>query len=307
MRSRGTWVGFLVASILLAGCGGAPAAGSSPGASPTPTATLAPTPLPTANAAQAEAACHWTRDQAAGAVQVGDLFISAVGFGNVVYSAELLPDDLSHKPYQVQTPVSLGPGVVGPSVNPNAGEHSGFFGVAVCNGSGTQAHVIRGTSVLIDTLTPHDGQVNAWKACDAAYVSPQLTGGGAGCGGLYVGEEYLHATFADGAAAGTVVTATPTGVATYPGAHGPLPVTIAPGSTLELSTGLTMPAAPATYTFSLGIDMDSGAPIWLPLSWQILFAANARVWSGKACAAPAMASQIPAPTNPPSYYVCPNA
>jgi hypothetical protein len=315
VRVRWNWVGVMLAGILLVGCGSATAGQSSPSAShpavppPTPTATTAPTPLPTADPAQAAAVCGWNQGMSRGAVHVGDLFISHISFG-LAYPAVGLPAGTPLKPLQVDTAISnntWAPGSLSPQpamVNPALNEQLGSFDVSVCNGSQTQSHVVQGTSIRIDTLASYSGQLSAWKSCDAAY-SRQQTAGGGGCGGGYAGDEYLHATFSDGATAGSVVAAQPS-QGTSPAIHGPLPVTLAYGKTVELATGLTLPSAPAMYTFSVGIDMD-GAPIWFPISESMLFAPVAHEWSGEACSAPAMQSQIPAATNPPSYYICPES
>jgi hypothetical protein len=317
MRVRCNWVGVILAGVLLVGCGSAPAAQPSPSSfhaavpSPTPSATTAPTPLPTADSAQAAAACGWNQGQTGGAVHVGDLFISQPGLG-LANPAVGLPDGTPLKPLQVDTYSSNNAWGSGsrspqpPMVNPALAEQLGSFDVSVCNGSQTQSHLVQGTSIRIDTLTPYSGQLNAWKSCDSAYFRQQTAGAG-GCGGGYGGDEYLHATFSDGATAGTVVAAqfTP-GVEPAGRGSGPLPVTLAYGKTVELATGLTLPSAPAMYTVSVGVNVD-GAPIWFHINWSMLFAPVAHAWSGEACSAAAMQSQIPAATNPPSYYICPTS
>lgn len=250
MRVKSTWVGAILAGMLLVGCGSPAATQSTLRSSntatavlpPTPTATQAATPLPTADPAQAAAACRWNQGLSSGAVHAGDLFISRISLG-LANPAVMLPDGTPLKPLQVQTAVSSNAWASGSftpqpaMVNPALKEQLGSFDVSICNGSPTQSHVVQGTSIRIDTLTPYSGQLNAWKSCDSAYSRQQPNGGG--CGGGYVGEEYLHATFASGATAGAMVTAVQTNVGAVPGNHGPLPVTLAHGSTLELSTGLT--------------------------------------------------------------------
>jgi hypothetical protein len=317
MRVKCTWVGAILAGMLLVGCGSPAATQSTVRSSntatavppPTPTATQAATPLPTADPAQAAAACRWNQGLSSGAVHVGDLFISRISLG-LANPDVMLPDGTPLKPLQVQTAISSNAWASGSftpppaMVNPALKEQLGSFDISICNGSPTQSHVVQGTSIRIDTQTPYSGQLNVWKSCTVAY-SRQQPGGAGGCGGGYAGEEYLHATFASGATAGAVAAAVQTNVGAVPGNHGPLPVTLAHGSTLELSTGLTLPSAPAMYTFSLGITVDGATSIWLPVSGSMLFAPVAHVWSGVACAAPTMQSQIPAATNPPSYYICP--
>jgi hypothetical protein len=85
------------------------------------------------------------------------------------------------------------------------------------------------------------------------------------------------------------------------------PVVVSPsGSQVGASVWahVEVPAS-GTYTLSLGIWQDrSGPTVFTTL--QATFVADAlHEWSGQACAAPAMQSQMPPPTNPPSSFICP--
>jgi hypothetical protein len=107
------------------------------------------------------------------------------------------------------------------------------------------------------------------------------------------------ATFGATAVAGvTVAISNPT--------RTPLPSSVKPGDGYGLNLDIVPPTAPGTYTFALGIALDSAAPACVPLPHPVvLFAPVTHCWTGQACEAPAMLSEIPPATNPPPTYVRP--
>src|SRR5262249_27608976 len=84
------------------------------------------------------------------------------------------------------------------------------------------------------------------------------------------------------------------------------PVQVLPGASQPASViaHVEVPAS-GTYTFSVGIWQDRLGPTVFT-SIKATFVVDAlREWSGRACADPAMQAQMPAPTNPPSIFICP--
>lgn len=299
---------------------------------PTPSATPGPMVLPVspADPAQVAVACGSTADQAANYtdfVRAGDLYLHKLRIGSA--PGDQLPDGTpATAPFKVDVPLSVMPWgnvssqlAAGPAVNPGVDttrepytieEGSGAIAFNVCNGNQAQVHVITGTLVRVDTVTPYAGSLNAWGGgCDAAYGRGATYGfggpGPVGCPFGFMGQAYQHATFAGAVQPGTAVSAVPDPVRQTggPGPSVALPVTLTSGKTVTFSTGVTFPRAPATYTISVGLSVDHQAVVWMPLSQPILLAPVARKWSGAGCTTPAMQAQIPAATDPPTYYVCP--
>lgn len=302
------WRGVLpllaLGALLLAGCGqttrGTGASVTAPTATSAPTATPIATPLPTAPASEAAAICgqRWnTRMEPI--LHVGDLYISTTRLAGFAAPGIFLPDGTLLQPLKVAMgDTSLLS--VGPAVNPQLLEYTdqGGFEINVCNASVSQSHVVQGVHVTLASFTPYSGQLNMWKNCDMAYTHAQP--GGGGCGGHYAADEYLRATFAQDAPAGTSVTAAQT--ASEPGGHGPMPVTLKAHDSTILNIGVVRPTASGTYQFSFTVTVDGTdyAPANPPAT---LFAPVAHEWSGGACAK--FSAQIPPDTTPPTYYVCP--
>lgn len=301
------WRGILpllaLGALLLAACGqttGTGASTTSPTATSAPTATPTATPIPTAPASEVEAICgqRWsTRMEPI--LHVGDLYISKALLAGFAAPGTFLPDGTPLQPLKV----AVGDSSVlpaGPAVNPQLLEHAdqGGFEINVCNGSASQSHVVQGVHVTLASFTPYGGQLNMWKYCDIAYTHAQP--GGGGCGGHYAADEYLRATFAQDAPAGTSVTAAQT--ASEPGGHGPMPITLKPHDSTSLNVGVVRPTASGTYQFSFAVTVDGTdyAPANPPAT---LFAPVAHQWSGGACVK--FSAQIPPDTTPPAYYVCP--
>jgi hypothetical protein len=285
--------------LTLAGCGAGASASSanSPTVSPTPASPLAPTPLPTVDPTQLPQACH----DIAPAVRAGGLFASAQArLGNVSYPHVHLPEGTPLKPLHV-------PGV-NPQLpsdaptNPDLRTLGGGYVVALCNGS-AQPHTIHAVAVRLESVTPYTGQLNEWVFCAAPYTRSFRTGGG-GCGGGPGQDEYLQGAFAPTAPPGTVVATTQT-----PGIpsdrYGKLPWTLPPGETILIDVGIVPPTAAGYYTFAFGLAIDGATPAFAVVAPATLLAPVAHEWTGEACLAPEMQSQIPPATNPPTFYLCP--
>src|SRR5262249_31391220 len=159
--------------------------------------------------------------------------------------------------------------------NPSlAGPTGGYF-ATICNASTTKSHTLTGLSLRIASFTPYTGQLNAYNDCDGFYSRPNGPGGG-GCGGAVADPNPGTATFAPTAAAGvTVAISNPTGT--------PLPSSLKPGVGYGLNLGVVPPTAPGSYTFALGIALDSAAPVFAPISHPVLLASVAHKWTGQAC------------------------
>jgi len=313
-RIRTASVGLLLlVALLAAACGQST---SRPGAlaqhtsTPTLVPTSVPTQLPTATPAQAASGC--AVGGGANLLRAGDLVISPIQLTNVSYPSQHIPDGTPLKPYAFTTNNlgALFPDI--PPTNPSLAESAGSAGgyaFVICNDSPTQSHTIRAISVKIAALTPYTGQLNTYQACDGFYARPGPATFG-GCGGGFITDEYLHATFAPSAGAGAAVTAiqTKTGSSFGHGSEPPLPDTLSPGHTVGFVVGLTAPTTPGTYTFSFGVTIDSGAPVYFGNAPATLLAPVVHKWTGPACEKPAMLAQIPtAVTNPPTRYICPEA
>ena len=291
-------IGLLLA---LAGCGTSVTASrtSSPSASPPPGSPLAPTPLPTVDPAQLPPACR----DIAPAVRVGGLFAGAQAhLGNISYPHVHLPEGTPLKPLQVP---SVNPQLSSDApTNPDLRAWGGGYVVALCNGS-AQPHTIHAVAVQLESVTPYTGQLNEWVFCAAPYTRSFRTGGG-GCGGGPGQDEYVHGAFAPTALPGTVIETTQT-----PGIpsdrYGTLPWTLPPGATILIDVGIVPPTAAGYYTFAFGLAIDGAMPVFAAVAPATLLAPVAHEWTGEACLAPEMQSQIPPATNPPTFYLCPAA
>jgi hypothetical protein len=258
---------------------------------------------------------------AAPVARAGDLLIfqldtlpgwqtSPVGFGGLAYPRTKLPEGTPLKPLQIPFDTTTFTSTLpqDPPTNPSMQEHAGGYTLGVCNASTSQTHMIRSVTVRIETVAAYPGAVNQWYFCDAPYDASSKRTGVGGCGGAYWAGEYLHATFAANAGAGAVVTAAQVSSGRDDGLDGtysqfgPLPVSLPPGQAIPINVGLTVPTAAGTYTFGFGLTIDGAAPVFVSAP-PTLFA-PARDWTGDACKAPAMQSQIPSASSP-TYYICP--
>lgn len=316
---RGLWITLSLLALLLAGCGtpssragtntSAPTATTRPTVTPVSTATSAPTAtLPPAADACANLGGYGL--PVGTPVRVGDLGISQVSFA-YAYPAKQVPNGTALKPLQLPSSPNGAPGPNNPlpdspPTNPNMTEPGGYR-FHVCN-VGAQSHMLQGVTVRMDAFAAYAGQLNAWQPLDG-YYSRRF---GVGCecgGGTYFADEYLHATFSAQGTTGAAVPAAQikTGSSQGPGSPvaAPLPVTLAPGQSLEVNVGITAPTAPGTYTFGFAVVVDGASPVFFSSSPATLLAPVAHKWSGKGCTAPAMLAQIPSATTPAAFYICP--
>jgi hypothetical protein len=293
LRTVPRWliVPTLALILTLAGCG-ASATVHTPAASPTATATSTPAPTATAtppwtsppNCGDSTTFGHAPRLAGTNFIIAGP----ALALGLLLGTSQALPYD---------------------SVDVNPSIESNGYLFYLCNGSQSTPHTISSVSVRIDTLTPFSGRLLEWPACRSAYS--RSFPGGSGCGGGFASDEGLQASFPAGAAQGAAVTAAQIGTSqtnsTSPGSppYGPLPVQIAPGRAIALIVGIKLLNPSGTYTFAVGISLDGAAPAYSQPTRPVLLAPVAQTWTGPACEAPAMQSQIPPATNPPTYYICP--
>src|SRR5215472_11429007 len=99
------WIGLLVLTVSLAGCGVTSVAAaeqhtSTPMATPTPTATLAPAPTATSTPSSS-VTMPCSPPPSSGIVTVGDLQ-ATIGLGNFSYPSRKLPDGISLAPFKLQ-------------------------------------------------------------------------------------------------------------------------------------------------------------------------------------------------------------
>jgi hypothetical protein len=320
MRQSFRWLSVLALAILLAGCGTSTTRLSGTAATPTllptatprPTATPSPTPkaVPQATLGADGHPCYASSVfPAARGANVGD-FIAFAGLGNLAYPGSQLPEGLPLKPYKVP---SIGAGASNSlPVNPGIGKGASGYNLFLCNASTNASHTINSVTSRIASLIPYTGQLNEHPACDGPYARPGISGGG--CGGGDPIDMTLSAGFPAGAAQGSTATATQDGTPNpfkpwrfEPAVVTPLPITLAPGDGLVIKVTVDVPAASGTYAFDFGFSVDGAAPVFISTS-PVLLAPVAHTWTGKACLTPAMQAQIPPDvTNPPTYYLCPNA
>src|SRR5689334_6293711 len=227
-------IGVLTCSFIV-GCSSTTA-----GNAGTPRVTLSPTPAPlsTVTADQFHAACP--SGQGFGDIyHSGDSYI-AVSLIGLAYPAAKLPDGVPLDPFKLPSDAGDLHGLPqSPEVNPEL-EHTGIM-VEYCNGAKSASHRVEGVSVRIDRFTPYTGELNSWQFCDGFYTNGQVNGGG--CGGHFFADEYLHATFAATASAGTTSDANFIKVVSDDSTLPPLPVNLSSGQSALLEVALTAPTA----------------------------------------------------------------
>src|SRR5262249_29082699 len=241
-------------------------------------------------------------------VRIGDLVVSQAGFG-LTYASEQVPDGTPLQPLRVPSSNSLNPSA--PLVNPGMKELPGGFVLSACNVSASRAHTVQSFAVRIAGFSPYGGHLNAWNFCaDGSYDAHTGKASVGGCGGGLAVNEALHATFAADASVGTTVKATQTGTF-FTGPHTggtfpPLPLALAPGKSVSVNIGLTVPTAPGAHTFAFGGAIDGAAPVFFSTSAPSLVAPVTREWDGASCTTPSMKQQIP-PAATSTRYICPKA
>ena len=305
MRARAMFSGVFVVILALAGCS---ATTTSPAATRTPTATpIASATIEDFTAACKRAGVKWS---SAAFYRIGDLILSESNFYGI--GGRKMPDNTVLKPLQVPDP------------NDTAGLNAQFppqprvnpiemgFAFAFCNASKTQAHEIDGLMARISQFTPYSGKVQMWTECDGYYTRSDPHGVvGGGCGYGISADETLNVAYPANAATGMVMSATwvssaaPTDFSrTEP--FGALPVMLPAGqSMVVLVSGA--PVKTGLYTLDAALVVDHTRLPYLPAGPTALFTATPQKWTAAACLTPAMQSQIPAATTPPSYYICPVA
>lgn len=300
MRSLQRLTVLFALAVLLAGCGSVTARTN---VAATASATPSPALPATITKEQFRATCPKAQTVSGSAYQFGDLYV-AVSLTNISYPSAKLPDGVPLAHYKLPTTNDVSkmlPQI--PVVNPKL-EDVGVF-VEVCNAAKNAGHKIEGVSAHIESFRPFTGDLNSWQFCDGWYAQGRSTAGG--CGGSVPPAEFLHATFASSAGAGSSAVATFVRKADLDLDGNPfpsLPVTLATGQSLILLTAITAPTAPGYYKFSFGGRVDSADLPFAPLADELLLA-PARRWGGDACLKPAMRSQIPSGSN--DYYICPTS
>lgn len=292
----------LLLLALLVGCGASTPmqAGTDASATTTiaPTETLQPTPVATNGAVTSGHPCIAGRSSD---VQIGDLRVSHLHFGNLAYPSEQLPSNLDpSKPYQA--PTSSGD-LSNPAVNPNMDNGYEFF---VCNTSTSNSHVIVGASIGISGFSTYSGPLNSYQGCDGFYQRP-FGVAGAGCGGGSCVDEYLHASFAADATTGTQVSTTQVDTCNTvpgPGTGAPsLPISLGPGQMLTIDVAVSAPTAAGTYTFAFGLNYDTVSNAAISMTPPTLLDSAAVRWGGRNCIKPALLSQIPT-SDTQNRYIC---
>ncbi len=318
IRRAPALLALLIISAIVVGCGSqtttSTAQAHAPTATAMPTTTPSPTPRPTVGPAPL-ASCDAQQQPSGSVSRAGDMLIFKPKDEGLNYPNVRLPDQTQLTPLKVPVQVSNNalqagqfPGTT--PVNPGAltGSTRNITYIAtICNSSASQSHVVQSVSVRIAALTPYSGQVNVWPSCDMAFSRQDPNVHTGGCGGGYQTDEQAQATFPSHAAQGTTVVATQNGSsgAANNMSVGPLPVTLPAGKELVFAVTVSVPDMAGTYAFSIGFQVD-GAPATFGLAADASLAAPvAHTFTGAACNTSTMLTQIPAATNPASYYICP--
>ena len=294
-----TWVAVVAATLVVALLGGSfylLQASRNNGTTATPTATIGQptaTPLPTATATVVAACPTISSPDKVSSYQFGDISLS-IYLSGVAYPASRLPAGTPLAPFKLGPNSDAHRGLPStPDVNPYLDD--AIF-VTACNASKTVSHRRDGLTVRVASFVPLNGDLNSWQFCDEYYQNGQVAGGG--CGGGFTYSEKLKAAFPANAGAGAVVAATLVDANT----EGPLPLTRAPGQSIDMLVALTPPTTLGTYRFSFSVRVD-GANLPFALFTDDLLLGPARKWTGAACATPAMQAQIP--TGSTDAYICP--
>jgi hypothetical protein len=285
-------------------------AGASPTATTSPSATAAPTatPLPTAfhvSPADTAGLCNGSFGPNAPSVYAFSHTVYAEAAFALSYPSYAMPSSAGFKPFKLGNSIDSpvldqifgGP----PNANPAISQPGGIL-FSVCN-NGSQSITVSGMGMAIMRDAPHSSPIDTWQLCDGAY-QPGVGVTGGGCGGAVLADEDMRATFPASASAGAATSATMMS-ANGPNGYGPLPVTLKPGHTLQITVAVTMPTTPGVYTLALTVKATgvSGPAAYAPLTPQ-LFAATSHKWNGQNCKASSMLSQIPANATS-SYFICP--
>ncbi|HEX8032996.1 MAG TPA: hypothetical protein VF510_04075 [Ktedonobacterales bacterium] len=296
----------------LLGTGGQPTATTTNTATNTAQATATSTATATATSAAQLAACGFPTSQPSFAYDLGNGLIVRTDTAQT-YPAFQLPPGEPLAPFKLAGDPSTSGQFLPALVNPDL--RNGGLSFIACN-IGQQPITIQGVKVSITSFTAYSGQLNSWNPCDGMYSGPnRIT---SGCGGGSDNNEIVQATFAANSGAGTVVDAVQKAAPpTAPGAYGPLPFELPVRRANSDATGVALikvqvipPTTPGIYNFGLGLVAQNREVAFVPAvsaTTPMLLAPVAHKWSGQACEASNMSSQIPAETNPPTYYICPES
>jgi hypothetical protein len=292
-------LGIGIATLLassLAGCG-VTSTGAQRAAPPSPTFGPTMTPRSTATPAPFGQECSalFAKENPVAAT-VGDMQFSAVRT-MAIDPPHQLPDTLPLKPYSVNG------GTFG-YLDSFTLVNVHIYSFSLCNASTTKSHVISRITVKLDAFAADANRINTSNYCVHLY-SRQGMEDHTGCGGGFAGGDInLKATFADNGSAGAVVPTTDANTNQTPGA-----VTLAPGRGAYVMIEITPPSTPGTAQYRIGFAVD-GAALTIypaPASPAVMNATATREWDGDACLSDAMQQQMPPSTNPPTYYICPQA
>jgi hypothetical protein len=306
MRSHQRLTILFALAVLLAGCGSVTTQTNTTATATetiAPTATPSPTPLPAATQAQFTAACPKAQTLSGHIYQFGDLYV-ATSLTNISYPSVKLPDGTPLAPFKLPSTTDASAGLPQtPVVNPKL-ESIGVF-VEICNAAKGVTHRVEGVSAHIESFRPFTSDLNGWQFCDGWYAEGRSTAGG--CGGSVPPAEFLHASFAPSAGAGASAMATFVRKSDFDLDGNPfpaLPVRLATGQSLIMTTAITAPTAPGYYKFSFSGRVDGADLPFAPLADELLLA-PARRWSGDACLKTTMQAQIVAGSK--DAYICPTS
>jgi hypothetical protein len=277
-------IGLGVAAAILIAQSRTPPQKQAAAATSTPTSSISPTPTPapSATATPTPAATCGTQASA-------PLTIQQLGIIDFV-PKKLLPDTLALKPLPVDQ--AQGPG------NITFGNSIGMR-VSFPVPSAPHIGIICQVSVRIVAFQALAGSVtNVWGSCDEYDNPGGLLPGG--CGGGAPGDGAAALTFPC-AQVGTTLTAP---VASASNDQPPTQISSTSQGTIVVAIQVSIPG---TYTFQVGLWQNASGPKWsnVTLRQMILLNHIAHLWSGEACTAPDMQSQLPPPANPPTAFICP--
>lgn len=84
----------------------------------------------------------------------------------------------------------------------------------------------------------------------------------------------------------------------------PMQVPSSGGQQASVWVYIKVPAS-GSYVFRVGVWQDRSGPVVFTTLTATFVVDVLHEWSGQACAAPAMQTQMPPPSNPPSLFICP--
>ena len=266
-------------TVLLAGCGSGTGATSTPTSPPTPTAPPLPAITPDARVLSACAGSAGSPLSVA-QVQVGQFD-----------GWQELPATLPLKPLPISTAKVIG----------NLALNRVTVDLTLSGGSSSAPAYLCAATFSVIAYQPLDAPIpNVTRTCsDHAYLDPGGADYGGDCGVLSAPPASAEVTLS-ASLVGTTLTvpvanaARPGQPASFPGADGNAHIWIA----------LTV-AEPGAYTFVVGLWQDRSGPAARAEVSERFDLNAAHEWSGQACTAADMQTQLPPPTDPPTPLLCP--